>query len=134
MRREITDLHRQNKRLIRTLSKLGVAHSLEDKLFPIPQTAITNLSGEGKTKDKTEAMRIKRQMIVEEPNVGPEIMEIETDLQKEPSRYGDMNSERKRLIEEHGNANNLLTNLTPADIAIKENAFKEDFKLPISPA
>ena len=37
-------------------------------------------------------------------------------------------------IEESSVGNNLLKNLTPADIVIKEKAFTEDFKLPLSPA
>ena len=45
-----------------------------------------------------------------------------------------MNSERKSRIEEKSASNNLLENLTPADIVIKEKAFIDDFKkLPLSP-
>ena len=44
-----------------------------------------------------------------------------------------MNSERKKRIEKNSVGNNLLKNLTPADIVIKEKAFTEDFKLPLSP-
>ena len=72
-------------------------------------------------------------MWVEEPIVNPAPMEVNTAQPQKPSHYGAMNSERKKRIEESSVGNNLLKNLTPADIVIKEKAFTEDFKLPLSP-
>ena len=121
MRRDITDLYRENKKLVNALSKHGIHHPSTDNLKP-----------------SSVAMNIdtpKRHMTIEEPLVEnvPSVLNPAQPLK--PSRWGNMNNGRKIRIEENTERNNLLKNLTPADIAIKENAFIEDFKkLPLSPA
>ena len=151
MRRDITDLHRENKKLISTLSNLGIHHSSTDKLetIPISPPVVTKLSDLEEIENKTEAKRRKRQANAEQSLDNPEPMEVDPALPMKSSRYeavdrskpqpqshyGQMNNERRNRIERTRATDDLLVNLTPADIVLKEKAFSEDFKkLPLSPA
>ena len=142
MRRDITNLHTENKKLISTLSMLGINFSLTDKLETISNSPVvaTKQMGRGEATYKrnsevTVSEMKKKHMIVEESAVDPDSMEVDPAQELHPNRYGAMNNERKSRIEENSVRNNLLKNLTPADIAIKEKAFIDDFKkLPLSSA
>ena len=141
MRRDITNLYRENKKLIKTLTKFGIPYSSFDKLEAIstsPSAPTKPLvRRNAATKPNSEAMDTEMtitRMPTEESTMEKVPMHTNLDQPLKPSRYGVMHNERKSRIEENIASNNLLTNLTPADIVIKEKAFIEDFKLPLSPA
>ena len=103
MRRDINNLHRENKKLICTLCKLGIHHSSTDKLetIPISPPAVTKLLGPEKTKNRTESKNSQRHMNVDQSIANPEPMDMEPALPKKPRGFGAMNIERKRLIERY---------------------------------
>ena len=67
-------------------------------------------------------------------------MEVETYPQQEHLQWGTMNPERRKRVverksrlEARATRSNLLSNLTPADITIKEKAFTTDFNRTLNP-
>ena len=130
LKRDLSNLYWENKRLHRSFLKAGINCELYDKL------AATSASSQPVPMKPPEELTnhpVPMEIPAGNSHPSPEPMERDPSPKLIPSRFGNMNDDRRKRIEARAARSNPLTNLTPADIPIKEIAFVNDFNRKLTP-